>query len=68
MEKLDLILKKLEIIETDIKYIKEKIDTDIYNNSIKLNNHIDFIESVYNKLKSPIDYISNRKYFSIKNT
>jgi hypothetical protein len=51
-EKMDLIIKLLEINNGDIK--------DIEKSCNKMNGHIDFIETTYDKLKYPIDVFKNK--------
>lgn len=50
--KFDLILKKLEDIEDRLKKLEISCD--------KMNNHVDFVESVYSKIKSPFHYLMDR--------
>ena len=52
--KIDLILTKLESLE-------KRLD-DIEKNWNKMNAHVDFIHSVHESLKGPLDYITY--YFS----
>jgi hypothetical protein len=54
-EKEDEIIDLLKSIQEDVKYIKAKMDKD----SNVLNRHIHFIESIYDTMKSPIQYICN---------
>lgn len=69
-----LVQNKLEEINDKIKNLEDKIDqqnkkldiiTNILNNDVKINcdkmsEHIDFIEMVYNKIKSPMYYICSK--------
>ena len=69
-----LVQNKLEEIYDKIKNLEDKIDeqnkkldiiTNILNNDVKINcdkmsEHIDFIEMVYNKIKSPMYYICSK--------
>ncbi len=48
---------KLEIIESDIKDIKNKIDNELNNHCKKMGEHIDFIEEVYDNVKNPLGYL-----------
>jgi hypothetical protein len=50
------ILILLYKMNNDLEYIKQKIDKD----SNTLNSHINFIETIYDTLKSPISYICNK--------
>lgn len=59
--------KKIKILEEKINKQNEKLDLilDILNNDVKVNcskmsEHIDFIETVYNKVKSPMYYICSK--------
>jgi len=51
-EKMDLIIKLLEMNNGHIKDIEKSCD--------KMNGHIDFIETTYDKLKYPIDVFKNK--------
>lgn len=57
-DKFDLIIKEIAQLRTEINEIRV--------NTAPLNSHIEFINSIYNKLKAPIDYISSMKIFSIE--
>ena len=66
-KKLDLILEKLNVIETDIlklqedvAIIKSKVDGDLKNSCQKMSEHIDFIENVYDNVKNPLGFICNK--------
>lgn len=52
LEKLNKIEEKLEIIQNDIN--------DIKKSSNNMDNHISFIETVYENVKSPFYYIMNK--------
>tara|TARA_Y100001958_G_C21227503_1_gene552948 strand:- start:1380 stop:1622 length:243 start_codon:yes stop_codon:yes gene_type:complete len=59
--------EKIKILEEKINEQNEKLDLilDILNNDVKVNcskmsEHIDFIEAVYNKVKSPMYYICSK--------
>ena len=60
---LEIILKKLEAIETNIKEINKRVSIiedrlkNMEDISSRMDNHISFIEIVYNKLKSPLTYL-----------
>ena len=63
----DLILKKLETIENKllnienaINDINNKLDTSIVNNCEKMGHHVDFIEGVYDIVRKPLEYVSNK--------
>ena len=59
LDKLNNIEKKLEQIENDLKEINYKIDNNLINNCEKMGSHVDFVENVYNTVRSPLQYISN---------
>lgn len=66
-KKLDLILEKLNVIETDILKLQEdvaiiklKVDGDLKNSCQKMSKHIDFIENVYDNVKNPLGFICNK--------
>lgn len=59
LDKLNNIEKKLEQIENDLKDINYKIDNNLINNCEKMGSHVDFVENVYNTVRSPLQYISN---------
>jgi hypothetical protein len=52
LNKLDEILIRLDKIEEDIRYLK--------NGSDNMNDHISFIESVYDTIKNPFYFIMNK--------
>ena len=58
----DLILlkNKIEIIEKKIDKILEKLDDNVINNCNKMGEHINFVENVYQTIKSPLEYVSNK--------
>ena len=62
-DRLDIILEKLEKIEEKLSILEKKTDTNA-ENCEKMSSHIDFIESVYNRLKSPIEYVTWKFGFS----
>ena len=47
--------------------IEQLLNNDILNNCNKMSNHIDFIERIYEYIKYPLFYISDKlKYLSLK--
>lgn len=65
-EKLEKIEKNLCIIEKKINILMNN-NTSIHENTNKMSNHIDFIESVYDTVKYPLNSICNTiKYYTIK--
>ncbi len=74
METSLIILSKLSDIEDRLSKIEERLKIT-ENGSLKMTNHIDFIENVYSSLKSPLEYMRWKLGFSeetnlpqIKNT
>ena len=64
--KLNRLEKKTESIENKLKKIDDKLTdliilmNDNKRDCEKMSSHIDFIDSVYQKLKTPIDYVCKR--------
>ena len=64
--KLNRLEKKTVSIENELKKIDNKLTdliilmNDNKRDCEKMSSHIDFIDSVYEKLKTPIDYVCNR--------
>ena len=64
--KLNRLEKKTESIENELKKIDNKLTdliilmNDNKRDCEKMSSHIDFIDNVYQKLKTPIDYICKR--------
>ena len=57
---LELILKKLNIMEEDIHDLNLNIkEIKSEMKQLKMNNHVDFVESVYDKIKFPFHFILN---------
>ena len=56
---LENINNRLKVIEDKIDELKKKQD-DITNSSNKMDKHIDFIETVYENVKHPLNYISHK--------
>ena len=55
----------VDVIETEIKKINNKLDGDLLNECKKMGSHIDFIETVYDNIKHPLSYICKQvDYFS----
>ena len=66
ISKINSIEKKTDIIENRLREIDDKLTeliilmNDNKRDCEKMSSHIDFIDSVYEKLKTPIDYVCNR--------
>jgi len=64
--KINSIYKKTDSIENHLREIDDKLTeliilmNDNKRDCEKMSSHIDFIDSVYEKLKAPIDYVCNR--------
>lgn len=59
--KLDLVLSKLDTIQKGCDTIQEGCG--------KMSNHIDFVNGVYDRIKTPFHYIMNKvSLYSTKNT
>jgi predicted nucleic acid-binding Zn-ribbon protein len=64
--KLNRLEKKTESIENELKKIDNKLTdliilmNDNKRDCEKMSSHIDFIDNVYQKLKTPIDYVCKR--------
>lgn len=64
--KLNRLEKKTESIENELQKIDDKLTdliilmNDNKRDCEKMSSHIDFIDSVYQKLKTPIDYVCKR--------
>ena len=56
---LENINNRLTQIENKLDELKKQQDT-ITNSSIKMDKHVDFIETVYENVKNPLNYITSR--------
>jgi hypothetical protein len=68
---MDMLDKMNEMIKDNnetLKRIEDKLDNQVTNECEKMGSHIDFVESVYERLRHPIDSIcylySGNKYIS----
>lgn len=59
--------EKVKEIEDKIDQLNEKMDIilkllqeDVQPNCKKMNNHIDFIESIYDNVKNPLGFLCNK--------
>lgn len=60
---IDILNKLNETISENniiLKRIEEKMDIEITSECRKMGSHIDFIESVYEKVRNPINYLCDR--------
>jgi len=69
----NIIVNELKEIKHKINELEEKINLLLEKNEIntencnKMGQHVDFIESVYTKVKYPLEFITNKlNYFSKK--
>lgn len=51
---------KIERIDKKLDAIIQKMDTNIIKNCNKMGDHIDFVNNVYDTVKVPLHYISNK--------
>ena len=56
---INLILQKLEALELSHLDLERKID-EIHKNTKHMEEHIDFVENVYEKIKIPFHYLMNK--------
>ena len=52
--------KKVERMEEKLDSVLEKLDTSIIKNCDKMGDHIDFVNNVYDTVKVPLHYLSNK--------
>jgi iron-sulfur cluster repair protein YtfE (RIC family) len=55
-----MLKSKMERIEEKLDAILQKMDTNIIKNCDKMGEHIDFVNNVYDTVKVPLHYISNK--------
>ena len=66
-DKLEFIIKKLDFIEKKIDTLVNDINQNVKPNCNKMSSHIDFIEKVYNVVKSPLGFMCERINFISRN-
>lgn len=66
-QKFDIILNKIDNLENKINNLhnkfydlNQKIDSDVIIECKKMGSHINFVENVYDNVKQPLGYISNK--------
>lgn len=64
---LENINKRLDIIEEKINKLSNKQD-EIQSSTSKMDHHIQFVENVYDKVKQPLLYATNKINILIGNT
>ena len=60
LQKLNNLDNKVENIEKKIDNILEILNYDIKKNTDKMKDHIDFIEIIYNNIKSPLAFFCSK--------
>lgn len=58
--KLDSLEYKLIDLEVKLNKVIELLENDISPNCKKMSNHIDFVDKVYDTVKSPLGFICNK--------
>ena len=66
-DKIELIIKRLDSIENKIDALVRDINENVKPKCNKMSSHIDFIEKVYNVVKSPLGFMCERINFLSKN-
>lgn len=66
-DRIDLIIKKLNSIDKKIEKLINDMNEDVKPKCNKMSSHIDFIEKVYNVVKSPLGFMCERINFLSKN-
>lgn len=59
-EILNQILSEIKELREEVQEIKNTLNIDIKENCQKMGGHIDFVENVYDTVKAPLSYISNK--------
>ena len=54
------LIDRIDAIERKLDLILLKLDNDVIDNCDKMGNHIDFVNGVYDTVKVPLNYISNK--------
>lgn len=55
-----ILKNKIERIEEKLDTILQKMDNNIIKNCDKMGDHIDFVNNVYDTVKVPLHYLSNK--------
>ena len=55
-----ILKNQVERMEEKLDAIMQKLDTNIIKNCDKMGEHIDFVNNVYDTVKVPLHYISNK--------
>ena len=59
IEKIDVMIKKIEDVEKRIECL-EKSTKHVRKSCSKMDNHINFIDSIYMSIRRPLDYICSK--------
>jgi hypothetical protein len=51
---------RVDLLDKKIDKITTKLDGDIISECKKMGSHIDFVESVYDSVKKPLNYVCNK--------
>ena len=54
------LIKKHEILEEKLDRVLSILNNEVVENTQKMSNHIDFIDNIYNNVKSPLGYLCNK--------
>lgn len=54
------LIKRTEVIESKLDTIIGILHDNVAKNTEKMANHIDFIETIYNNVKSPLGFLCNK--------
>ena len=57
---MDNLEEKISKIDKKLNTILELLNTDLKKNCEKMGNHIDFVETVYDKIRNPLNFMCNR--------
>ena len=63
--RIDILFEKLEQVDCKLEKILGIMNHEIKGNCDKMGNHIEFIESVYSKVRAPLGFICNRVNYLI---
>jgi archaellum component FlaC len=56
----ETIIGRLDGIDKEIQSLKKMIETDVKGNCSKMGEHIDFVENIYETVKSPMYFVCNQ--------
>ena len=66
-QKIDNIQQKIDNIEQKIDNIMILLNNDIKKNTEKMGSHIDFVENIYENIKSPLGFLCSKLNLLKKN-